>query len=91
MGLVPGSPIYTGCIKKVNKSEINVRSFFIKIDCFGTCDVELTGKNEKLKTSMPGGGGEFVSLNSIKFLETYLLPNLPTPTTFKHSNFVHHF
>ena len=38
----------TGCIKKVDKSEIalsfakrlNVRCFFIKIDCFGTYNLE---------------------------------------------------
>ena len=28
--------------------------FFIKIKCFGTFNVEWTGKNEKFKTSTPG-------------------------------------
>ena len=39
---------YTGCIKKVDKSEIalcfakrlNIPWFFIKIDCFGTYNLE---------------------------------------------------
>ena len=58
--------LYTGCIKKIDKSEIalcfakrlNVQCFFIKIDCFGTYNLK---KNEKvrssiMKTLIPGGG-----------------------------------
>ena len=57
--------IYRVYQKKVDKSEIalcfakrlNIRCFFIKIDCFGTYNLEQTEKIRNLKLQYPGGGG----------------------------------
>ena len=63
--------IYTGCIKKVDKSEIafcfakrlNVRCFFIKIDGFGTYNLEWTGNMGNLKIEYLGGSVFYGNLN----------------------------
>ena len=56
---------YTGCIKKVDKCSLfreapQCMKFFIKIDCFGTYNVELTEKMRNLNFSTQWGGGGVV-------------------------------
>ena len=55
--------MYTGCIKKLNKSEIVLRlckapqctKFFIEMSCYGTYNVEQTEKVRNYKFKTPGG------------------------------------
>ena len=63
--------VYRVYQKKVDKSELalcfakrlNIRCFFIKRDCFGTYNLELTEKIRNLKLQYPGGSVFYGNIN----------------------------